>query len=90
MASAEIESRQGRAWSTLRVEDAVPIGTVFMPMHWGDAWSSFASPNEATADACDPISKEPAVKFCAVNVRQYRHEEVPDDPLEMSKHLVDA
>jgi sulfite reductase (NADPH) flavoprotein alpha-component len=65
----EISSRQGKAHSTLRINDAVPVGVVFMPMHWGDLWSESASPNEAITDATDPISRQPALKQCAVAVR---------------------
>ncbi|HMO25729.1 MAG TPA: molybdopterin dinucleotide binding domain-containing protein, partial [Tepidisphaeraceae bacterium] len=50
---------------------------VFMPMHWGDLWSGAASPNEATLDACDPISRQPGLKLCAVNVRTYHAAEPP-------------
>ena len=31
----------------------MPIGTVFMPIHWNDLWAQRASPNEATTDAAD-------------------------------------
>lgn len=68
----EITSRQGSAWSILRIDAAAQVGTVFMPMHWGDSWSLFVSPNEAVIDDCDPISREPALKLCAVSVHRYR------------------
>jgi anaerobic selenocysteine-containing dehydrogenase len=68
----QIVSRQGRAWSRLRVDQDVPAGTVFMPMHWADLWSLGASPNETMSDACDPISREPALKRCAVRVSAYQ------------------
>ena len=71
----EILSRRGRAWSILRVSDEMAIGVVFMPMHWGNLWSHGASPNEATTDARDPISRQPALKLCAVAVSAY--ESVP-------------
>jgi anaerobic selenocysteine-containing dehydrogenase len=67
----DITSRQGRAWSVLRLDPTMPIGTVFMPIHWGELWSIGASPNEAVFDACDPISKEPGLKLCAVKVNAY-------------------
>ena len=73
----EIHSRQGRAWSILRVSGNISVGVVFMPMHWGDLWSGAASPNEATLDACDPISRQPGLKLCAVNVRAYHAAEPP-------------
>jgi anaerobic selenocysteine-containing dehydrogenase len=66
-----LTSRQGRGWSILRVTDIVPIGSVFMPMHWADLWSVGVSPNDLTTDSCDPISREPALKRCAVHVARY-------------------
>ncbi|HWE04927.1 MAG TPA: nitrate reductase [Tepidisphaeraceae bacterium] len=68
----EVQSRRGRASSILKVDSAAPIGTVFMPIHWNDLWSQSASPNEATSDATDPVSKQPALKYCAVSVRAAR------------------
>jgi anaerobic selenocysteine-containing dehydrogenase len=68
----QIASRRGRAMSALRVDDGMPIGTVFMPMHWNDLWAERASPNEVTTDACDPISRQPGLKCCAVSVMAYR------------------
>ncbi len=64
----EIRSRRGRAISTLVLRATTPCGTVFMPMHWNDLWCPEASPNEATTDAADPISHQPALKACAVRV----------------------
>ena len=73
----EITSRQGRARSVLRVSHDVRVGVVFMPMHWGDLWSEAASPNEVTTDTCDPISRQPALKRCAVHVQAWC-EHLPD------------
>ena len=67
----EIVSRQGRAWSILRVTADTQVGVVFMPMHWANLWSNGASPNELVNDSCDPISREPALKRCAVRVSAY-------------------
>ena len=83
-ARVEIRSRQGKAWSVLRITTDVPVGVVFMPMHWGDLWSEGASPNEATSDACDPISREPELKLCAVSVCAYGATP-PDAPAEAVK-----
>ena len=64
----EIRSRRGKAVSTLAVRETAPAGIVFMPMHWNDLWCPEASPNEITTDAADPISRQPALKACAVRV----------------------
>jgi sulfite reductase (NADPH) flavoprotein alpha-component len=65
----EVESVRGCAHGVLRVDPSIPIGTVFMPIHWNDLWSPHASPNEATTSAADLISRQPALKCCAVAVR---------------------
>lgn len=65
----EVASRRGCANGVLRVDDATPPGTVFMPIHWNDLWARGASPNEVTTDDADPISRQPALKACAVAVR---------------------
>ena len=68
----EIRSRRGTATSPLRIDEAIAAGTVFMPIHWNELWSPGASPNEASSDDKDPISKQPALKYCAVAVRAVR------------------
>jgi anaerobic selenocysteine-containing dehydrogenase len=60
--------RNGMTLTTLRVDSTTPRGTVFMPMHWNDLWSAGSSPNEVTTDATDPVSRQPALKRCAVLV----------------------
>lgn len=65
----DVASRRGVANGVLRVDPDTPAGTVFMPIHWNDLWASAASPNEATTDQADPISRQPALKACAVAVR---------------------
>jgi anaerobic selenocysteine-containing dehydrogenase len=66
----QITSRRGRCQSTAKLDPQTPAGTVFMPMHWNELWCAGASPNEASSDLTDPISKEPALKCCAVCVQQ--------------------
>jgi anaerobic selenocysteine-containing dehydrogenase len=63
-----IHSRRGAARSILRVHRDVPPGMAFMPIHWNDLFAPAASPNEATTDAADAISKQPALKACAVRI----------------------
>jgi sulfite reductase (NADPH) flavoprotein alpha-component len=63
-----ITSRRGTARSRLRIDDSISPGVVFMPIHWNELWSEAASPNEATTSEADPISRQPALKCCAVRV----------------------
>lgn len=63
-----ITSKRGMAHSTLNVVDSVSPGVVCMPIHWNDLFAEGASPNEATTNARDPGSLQPALKCCAVRV----------------------
>jgi len=63
-----VRSRRGEAITTLRVTTEMQVGVVFMPMHWNELWEMGASVNEVTRPATDPISNEPAFKYCAVVV----------------------
>ena len=64
----EVRSRRGVSRTVLRIDESVPPGTAFMPIHWHDLFAPAASPNEATTDATDPHSKQPALKACAVRL----------------------
>ncbi len=64
----QIRSRRGTAVSVARVDLSVTPGVVFLPIHWNDLWGDAASPNEATSDAHDAISKQPSLKYCPVAV----------------------
>lgn len=64
----EVSSARGTARTAARVDDAISPGVVFMPIHWNELWGPAASPNEATSDATDPVSLQPALKCCAVRV----------------------
>lgn len=66
-----VRSRRGEAMTTLRVTSEMQVGVVFMPMHWNELWEMGASVNEVTRSATDPISKEPAFKYCAVAVEAF-------------------
>ena len=66
--AVQVESKRGRAISTLRLDPGISPGVVFMPMHWADSFAAEASPNEAASDEVDPISKQPALKNTAVRV----------------------
>jgi anaerobic selenocysteine-containing dehydrogenase len=63
-----IQSQRGKCFCTARLDVQIAAGTVFMPIHWNDLFAPAASPNEATTDVCDPVSKQPALKCCAVAV----------------------
>jgi formate dehydrogenase alpha subunit len=68
----EVRSRRGALRLPARITRAVRPGVVFVPFHWGALWSPETAVNEATIDACDPVSGEPELKHCAVHVRPLR------------------
>ena len=63
-----IRSRRGLAHSVVRPSEDTPAGLCFMPMHWNELWAEGASVNEVTSPEGDPVSKQPALKCCAVRV----------------------
>jgi anaerobic selenocysteine-containing dehydrogenase len=69
-AAVRIVSRRGLARTTLRVDKTVPAGTLFMPFHWGQAWSADGCVNACTVAEADPISRQPELKFSAVRLEK--------------------
>ena len=64
----EVRSRRGFAHLPLLVTQNICRGTVFMPMHWGFLWAENAEVNGLTHPQACPISKQPELKACAVQV----------------------
>lgn len=64
--SVEIRSRRGRAVLPAQISDRVQPGNCFAPFHWNDVFGEQLAINAVTSDAIDPISLQPAFKFCAV------------------------
>ncbi len=65
----EVTSRRGSATAPCRVTDAIKSGTCFMPFHWGSLWGD-AVVNRATIESHDPLSKQPELKYCAVQLKK--------------------
>jgi ferredoxin-nitrate reductase len=67
-----ISGRRGEARVKAKVTSDVKRGVVFMPMHWGKTKDSKLSrTNNLTNRLFDPRSKEPDLKFTAVEVVKY-------------------
>ncbi|MFI1993863.1 molybdopterin-dependent oxidoreductase [Actinoplanes sp. NPDC020271] len=64
----EIESRRGRAVLPAVVTDRVMPGACFAPFHWNDLFGEYVSVNAVTSDAVDPLSFQPELKVCAVQL----------------------
>jgi ferredoxin-nitrate reductase len=64
----EVRSRRGRACFPVKITTAIKPGTVFVPMHWGSLWADQAEANALTHAIACPISLEPELKACAVQL----------------------
>jgi len=70
----QLSSRRGTIRLPASICDTVAVGTVFVPMHWGDLHAPDNAINYLTISATDTLSKQPELKFCAVAL-----EKVPND-----------
>jgi len=67
-----VTSRRGEVRVAARLSVGIRPGVVFLPMHWGkQLGSDLSRANNVTSGALDPLSKEPDLKFCAVQVVKY-------------------
>ncbi|MBE9063663.1 nitrate reductase [cf. Phormidesmis sp. LEGE 11477] len=64
----EVRSRRSAAKLPILVTQNIRRGTVFMPMHWGFLWAKDAEVNALTHPAACPISLQPELKACAVQL----------------------
>ncbi len=74
----EVISKRGKAKLPAKITKAIVPGTVFMPMHWGFLWADGAEVNALTHPEACPISLEPELKACAVNVTPCRSQQPSD------------
>jgi ferredoxin-nitrate reductase len=64
----EVRSRRGLARFPALITKAITPNCVFVPMHWGALWAENAEANNLTHPAACPISLEPELKACAVQL----------------------
>ena len=64
----EARSRRGKAQFRVKITKAIAPGTIFIPMHWGALWADNAEANALTHPESCPISKQPELKACAVQL----------------------
>ncbi len=64
----EVRSRRGAVWAEARVTEKIRPGACFMPFHWGRMAGPLRAANNVTLAAVDPVSLEPELKACAVEV----------------------
>jgi ferredoxin-nitrate reductase len=67
-----VGNQRGEVQVRAEISDAIKEGVVFLPMHWGKASAGERGrTNALTSPRLDPVSKEPDLKFAAVQVRRY-------------------
>ena len=74
----EVRSRRGAGRFPARITEAIVPGTVFVPMHWGALWTDNGEANLLTHPQSCPISLEPELKACAVNLTPIKLENEPN------------
>ncbi len=68
--TVRIVSQRGTANTTLKLDDTLQRGMLFMPFHWGQLHNELGCVNAVTHEATDPISHEPELKFSAVRLEK--------------------
>ncbi|MEM8561331.1 MAG: nitrate reductase [Pseudomonadota bacterium] len=66
----EISNAQGRVAGLVRIEDELPPGQMFSPIHWNDDFASSACISELIASNTDPISGQPQSKYARVRANR--------------------
>ncbi len=69
---AKVISAWGEAVLRVRVNRDQQVGSLFIPMHWNQQYSSLASVNCLINPATDPVSGQPEFKHTPVAVVPYR------------------
>jgi anaerobic selenocysteine-containing dehydrogenase len=68
--AVRVVSRRGFARSTLRLDEGLRRGTLFMSFHWGQRHDEHGCANAVTHGEYDPISRQPELKFSAVRLEK--------------------
>ena len=68
---ARLSSRHGSMLARVQISDDQQIGSVFVPMHWNDAFAKSARVDALVAPITDPISGQPESKHTPVSIEPY-------------------
>ncbi len=74
----EVRSRRGMGRFAARITKAIAPGTVFVPMHWGALWAEDTEANMLTHPEACPISLQPELKACAVQLIPVSNQQLSD------------
>ena len=69
---ARLTSRNGTMLARIQVSEDQRPGSVFVPMHWNDAFARSARVDALVAPITDPISGQPESKHTPVRVEPYQ------------------
>ncbi|PSS49483.1 bifunctional nitrate reductase/sulfite reductase flavoprotein subunit alpha [Pseudomonas sp. BBP2017] len=72
----QVRSRRGQAVLPARITTRVLPGNCFAPFHWNDVYGDNLAINAVTSDAVDPLSLQPAFKYCAVALSRVAGERI--------------
>ncbi len=71
-ALARVTTSRAEAVAVAKVSDRQRRGSLFMPMHWTDAFAPWGRANALVAPRTDPTSGQPEFKHTPARVRAYR------------------
>ena len=71
-ALARVRTAYGEAVAIARVSDRQRLGSLFMPMHWTDAFAPAGRSNPLISPAVDPRSGQPEFKHTPARISAYR------------------
>lgn len=69
---ARLTSRHGTMLARVQISEDQRQGSVFVPMHWNDAFARSARVDALVAPITDPVSGQPESKHTPVRVEPYR------------------
>jgi assimilatory nitrate reductase catalytic subunit len=71
-ALARVRTPHGEAVAVARLTDRQRRGSLFMPMHWSDAFAPSGRANPLIGDHVDPVSGQPEFKHAPARLSAYR------------------
>ncbi|NJL50000.1 MAG: nitrate reductase [Leptolyngbyaceae cyanobacterium SM2_5_2] len=78
----EVRSARGLVRLPLLITQNIRPGALFVPMHWGSLWAEDAECNALTHPESCPVSLQPELKACAVQVVAWPKPKVQEEDLQ--------
>ncbi|MBT6015012.1 MAG: molybdopterin-dependent oxidoreductase [Nitrosomonadales bacterium] len=66
----KVSNERGNFMTPVIQDDDIRSGELFFPMHWGNQNMTGSGVNAITTSACDPISKQPELKYATVKLEK--------------------